>query len=114
MLEIKPHTVIALPIGQATLCLSNASGTLLETTLGILLISTCQLSLQGLLKQETTKRQISDDVQTRMDTRQERQGNLASHLCEMETRSPAVPCVPTQHRITAGRKGNSKKTSPGL
>lgn len=88
-LEIKPHSYCTsnrpgYPTNMPT-CLSNASGTLLETTLAILLISIASLVSRVYLARKSTKRQISDYVQTRMDTRQERQWNLASHLCEMET-----------------------------
>lgn len=54
-------------------CLSDASGTLLETTPAILWISIASLVSRVYLARKSTKRQISDDVQTRMDTRQQRQ-----------------------------------------
>lgn len=62
MLEIKPHTVIALPMAQATLHmsthLSNARGTLLGTTPAILLPSIASLVSGVYLARTSTKRQI--------------------------------------------------------
>lgn len=62
MLEIKPHTVIALPMAQATLQmsthLSNARGTLLGTTPAILLPSIASLVSGVYLARTSTKRQI--------------------------------------------------------